>query len=822
MSRRSIDTFVERATCILQKEHIVIGKERVPSFVAWPIIMFLVGVVVAAAFLASRSGTLEEGYAAAAAPTIGLVGHWKFDEGSGTQTADATLKSPPAQLLDGVAWISGKLANALSFDGIDDSVLLSNAGGINNLARVSMSAWIFPLDQKNDFGIIAKKSAANDAKARFNILISRDKKLVFRAGYTTARGVWTTKNPIPTNRWHHIAITYAYSLQETPSVYVDGVLQTLIRAETPAGSAVQDGTTLAIGANVQRNFPFTGSMDELKIYNRVLTAADVTALYKEGADARPNVIVIMTDDMDTREKSLAAMPNVQRLIAQEGITFTNNFATFPLCCPSRASLLTGQFSHNHGIITNNPPDGGYEKLDHTNTLPVALQKAGYLTGLFGKYLNSYTQASQPPVPPGWTRFFGFLDPPNFYNYKIINQAGTVTSFGAASEDYSTDVLAEKVVSFITNNARIAQPLFVLFTPYAPHLPATPAPRHEGSFSGESLPRPPSFNEKDVSDKPAFMSEWPLMDDATIQAAETDYRKRLESLRAVDEAVGNIITTLETTGRLANTVVIFTSDNGYFLGEHRLPRRKVLPYEESIRVPLIIRGPGFSKNTKSASLTGTVDLAPTIVSIAQANSLLPMDGQSLVSDPSGRNGILIEGKNMVPVLGSTSVKTTDTYTALRTKRYLYVEYDISGEKELYDLAVDPYQMDSRHANIYYTDVMADLALKLAGIKKCSGAGCWAIGPDIIPFSSPPESAVRTSPNAPLVAEAASTDTPIFHENLYQGMQGSQVAALQEFLKKEGVYNGPITGYYDALTEEGVQKHYDKYGIPGDQSGFIVDD
>ena len=444
---------------------------------------------------------------------------------------------------------------------------------------------------------------------------------------------------------------------------------------------------------------------------------------------RPNVVVIMTDDQTAA--SLRVMANVRRLLAERGTTFTRSFTVYPQCCPSRASVLTGQYAHNHGVLGNSPPAGGYVKLDHSNTLPVWLEDAGYHTAHIGKYLNGYGAGDPLEIPPGWSEWRGSVDPSTYrYTGYTLNEEGTLSTYAG----YQTDVYAAKAVNAIERRAPLARPFFLSVAFLAPHSGApadpddpgagivtpSPAPRHRDAFSSEPLPTPPSFNEADVSDKPAGISGRVLLPPARIAAIRENYQQELESLLAVDQAVARIIGALRESGELANTFVIFTSDNGFFHGEHRIAQGKNLPYEPAIRVPLVVRGPGVPAGRRLTKRVANIDLAPTIVDAADARAGRVLDGRSLLpflanpSRPLNRDLLIERGPG------------EDPYAAIRTARYLYVEYQ-SGAKELYDLDRDPYELESRHADPAYGDVRRDLAERLAHLRSCRGAACRTRAP-----------------------------------------------------------------------------------------------
>src|ERR671915_1296004 len=364
----------------------------------------------------------------------------------------------------------------------------------------------------------------------------------------------------------------------------------------------------------------------------MLLVVALTAAQSPGANsqrARTNVVVIMTDDQTV--ESLRVMANVRTLLAGQGTTFENSFASFSLCCPSRATFLTGQYAHNHGVLGNSPPEGGYARLDSSNTLPVWLQRAGYRTIHIGKYLNGYPGANRTHVPPGWTEWYGSIDPSTyrFYDYTL-NENGRLVTYGSDPASYQADVYSRKAVDAIRRLAPATTPFFLSVAFLAPHsggpresddprnfATPVPAPRHRNRYGSEPLPQPASFNEADVSDKPAGIRSRPLLGAQQIANVTENYRQRLGSLLAVDEAVASMVTALRETGELDRTLIVFTADNGFFHGEHRVPSGKVLLYEPSIRVPLIIRGPGIPPGQHVTELAANVDLAPTIVAATGA-------------------------------------------------------------------------------------------------------------------------------------------------------------------------------------------------------------
>ena len=446
-------------------------------------------------------------------------------------------------------------------------------------------------------------------------------------------------------------------------------------------------------------------------------------------DERPNVVVLMTDDQTL--ESMRVMPGVRRTIARRGTTFTRSFVSFALCCPSRATFLTGQYAHNHGVLGNRPPLGGYGRLDRGETLPVWLQRAGYRTMHVGKFLNRYGVDLGPyHVPPGWDDWHGSVDPFTYDYYgTVLNENGALRSYPS---QYSTDLYADLAEDLIGEAAQDDRPFFLSAAFLAPHdggprelddpaglVTPVSAPRHRDLFVAEALPRSvdASFNESDMSDKPAYMRALPSIGPQLADAIVESYRQRLESLVAVDEAVVGITNALRADGELDNTLIIFTSDNGFFHGEHRMPNEKMLVYEPSIRVPLIMRGPGVPVGAARRQLVTNADLAPTILDVADASPTKPQDGRSLLpllADPRlewGRD-LLIEGAEGFTVRG---------FEALRTYRYVYAEYR-TGERELYDLERDPHELRSVHDDPAYAPIRAQLARRLRALRVCAGRGC----------------------------------------------------------------------------------------------------
>jgi N-acetylglucosamine-6-sulfatase len=430
------------------------------------------------------------------------------------------------------------------------------------------------------------------------------------------------------------------------------------------------------------------SRRRLTVHSLALVVAFLTAVVAAAPaaaqpSARPNIVLVLTDDQ--RWDTLAAMPTVQRELAGRGVRFANAFAVNPLCCPSRASILTGQYSHSTGVYSNGPPFGGASSFNDTSTIATWLQAAGYRTGYVGKYLNGYRATW---IPFGWHRWVGYAG--GYFNYSV-NIDGLPTFFGQTPDEYSTDVLAREAVSFVETSQG---PFFLVFAPYAPHGPSTPAPRHANAYADLRPARPPSYNEEDALDKPAWLrGRAPLTEE---QQGWTDgfRRRQLASLLAVDEAVKRILDSLAASGRLANTMVVFTSDNGLTWGEHRLANRKVAAFEESIRIPLVVRYDALIPFRRTETkLVTNIDLAPTFAELGGAWAR-GVEGRSLVPllqspQATWRRSFLIE--HLQAAVGA--VAEVPTYCAVRTERLKYVVY-ATREEELYDLALDPYELVNR--------------------------------------------------------------------------------------------------------------------------------
>jgi N-acetylglucosamine-6-sulfatase len=508
-----------------------------------------------------------------------------------------------------------------------------------------------------------------------------------------------------------------------------------------------------------------------------------------GATTGANVVFILTDDMTSSE--LAGMPNVQSLIGAQGTTFNEAYASFPLCCPSRATMLSGQYMHNHGVRGNFPPNGSWFKFrsHESSDLPVWLHDDGYYNVHIGKYMNGYSLVNGTlPVPQGWNEWYGKVSEDALYfDYNLIEKTsytGTprITFYGDQPTDYQTDVFGDRAVDFVKDSALSHEPFWLNLWFNSPHGPFDPAPRDLYRLAGTPLPRLPGFNEKDIRDKPKWLRRQikrPLRK-RQINVIDDERRRQQEQLISVDQAVGELIQELDDKGILDDTYVIFASDNGFFRGEHRIASGKYLPYDPSARVPLLIRGPGIPKGGVSNELVWNGDIAQTIDQIASGSENASADGRSLLTfaeNPALRSTrpILLEGDTgpggtgaesahssaavaraaRVHVAGRRGVKNldqepdaiksganTDTapaYRSIRTDRYEYTVY-ANGQTELYDMRRDPAQLRNLATDPRFRYVRKWLFDHLAPLSTCAGASCRVeIGPDPLPL---PKSALRT--------------------------------------------------------------------------------
>jgi arylsulfatase A-like enzyme len=466
---------------------------------------------------------------------------------------------------------------------------------------------------------------------------------------------------------------------------------------------------------------------------------------------RPNIVFILTDDQrwDTTDGTHSPsgafiMPRTRAELAERGLELPQAFLTTPLCCPSRASILSGQYAHRTGVYKNGGNNGGADDFADAQSIAVWLRDAGYRTSLVGKYLNGYAalwdDTDPPYVPPGWTHWYG-MENVAFYNYTIVEPDALggyhEVFYGNTPADYSTDVLREKAKGFISNAVSAGDPFFLYLSFKAPHLPQIPAPRHEGMFQNLPPWRPPSYNEPDVSDKPTWMQNTPQLTPA--QQADLDQVRidQLEMLQAVDEAIGGS-TTYGITGVLEHirnlgveddTIVVFFADNGWHWGEHRT-RAKNKPYEESIRSPMMVRYPKLVPLPRvDQKMALNIDFAPTFAELGGAGVPIFEDGVSLIglfdgTAPTWRTDFLTEGwPNAFP------------WATVREAQWKYTEIPVTPgdpmttfELELYDLVNDPYELTSLHADPGQAARIATMAARLRQLRQNWPVDSDPNGPD----------------------------------------------------------------------------------------------
>lgn len=534
--------------------------------------------------------------------------------------------------------------------------------------------------------------------------------------------------------------------------------------------------------------------------------AESAGAAQQSATQKPSFVVIQTDDetldqlyaaLNVGGVDVQAMPYTLSLIAARGITFNRYYVPYPLCCPSRVSLLTGRYAHNHNVRGNVPPNGGFTgfkaRQAYSHNLAPWLQAAGYRTIHIGKFLNGY--GDEPfdegkDVPPGWSSWHSVLKADTnhyFYGYTLndngvldgpfgdsgswdTREYGERDDFGCPNAPlngkpcfYETDVFNRIAWEELTTTSP-EQPFYLQLDYTAPHgdfrRPAGPEPatRHYNTFAGAPYPhsRAQGFNEGSVNDKPRFIREAPYLSFNDIHTYRVYYQKALESLRSVDEGVKLVVDTLGGLSRLRNSYIIFTSDNGFFYGEHRLTGGKFLAYEPSTHLPLLIRGPGIKPGTSTGELAANIDLAPTILELAGATADKSIDGRSLVpymKDPAlrSRRPILFESfvetadveangeptaqrtvKEVQPRragrngASASIVAPPKDYEGIRLGPYKYIEWP-DGEKELYDITKDPYELNNVVRVRNLSPIRAFLHAQLIRLEACVGRTCQEVAP-----------------------------------------------------------------------------------------------
>ena len=482
--------------------------------------------------------------------------------------------------------------------------------------------------------------------------------------------------------------------------------------------------------------------------------------------AQPNIIEIMVDDM--RADDLTWMPYLRALMHTQGLEFRNSFSSFPLCCPARASFFSGLFPHNHHVLHYNPPHGGYGAFDDRYTVATSLHSVGYQTGMVGKYLNRFgeddslvgsREAGHPVpsydyVPHGWDDFRALIEyrmtgPTNGQYFDTVYDLNGTPSADFKGQ-YDTITMTDMAVDMTRRFHTSARPFFVSLNYKAPHWSKADEPDDpvhvrlldgtyqrfltterpdwvKGHFDavithGEGMPRDGSQPEPDISDKPTYFRLQPRFSSQEMRAETEVTRQRAESLFVVDLQVQRLVRELQAEGEWANTVLIFTSDNGYMLGEHRVREEKIRAHEPSLRVPLLITGPGMRQGERRYDPISTVDVTRTIIALAGATAPHAPDGFSLLTtmhhgDQGWVHPVVTEGYKTARGSFDTGLSSI----GVRTPRYSLINY-AQGVDELYDLWTDPLENQNRIADPTYATIVRQLKALAWKLHDCAGVSC----------------------------------------------------------------------------------------------------
>ena len=502
------------------------------------------------------------------------------------------------------------------------------------------------------------------------------------------------------------------------------------------------------------------------LFLSILCVPDVSRLEVAATNNQPNIVFLLTDDQDVTANSLDYMPRLHTILRDGGMEYVNYFVPTGLCCPSRSTIISGQFCHNTGIWDNGELNnstylsGGLPKMIalglESVTIATQLKEAGYETYLVGKYVNGYGDNQVSHIPPGWDHWYGMSDPIYYGPHFSVEGQLLKTS----NTTYQTDFIGETVLKFLRDRKQ-DQPFFMYIAPYAPHAPSQPAARHASLFSNISAPRFPSYNPPDSLQlkKPSWLKHLPPLNDVQKGSIDEFYRNRLRALQAVDEMLENITTLLEEQGTLDNTYIFFMGDNGQHLGDYRLPAGKRQGYDTDIRVPFLVRGPGVKKGEKVTEVVMSVDLFPTWLEIANGN--IPSghitDGKSFMS-------LLHSASTAQPVVnsfravalaemfgGSSNMGLrykgmpdfernrfwNNSYQLVRVINgsdwaenadWMYAEW-CTGEREFYNMTEDPHQVNNTVDKLD-PSLLQKLTLLLNNLAKCAGNSCWKIDFDDI--------------------------------------------------------------------------------------------
>jgi N-acetylglucosamine-6-sulfatase len=449
------------------------------------------------------------------------------------------------------------------------------------------------------------------------------------------------------------------------------------------------------------------------------------------APKKANIVFILADDFTWN--LVQYMPNLLQM-QKDGLTFANYFVTDSLCCPSRTSILTGMYPHDSGVFTNGGDDGGYAtflaKGNEQKTFANALSSTGYRTALMGKYLNGYDPLS-PAVPAGWTEWAGAGPGYKGFDYDL-NQSGTVHHYGTADADYLTDVVAGLGGTFVGKDP--GKPFLLEIATFTPHSPYTPAPRDADAFPGLKAPRTSSYGARPGPDAPTWLKAIPALTPNVEDKMDAAFRKRAQSVQAIDKMIGTLRAAVAAAGQTDNTYFVFSSDNGYHMGEHSLRPGKQTAFDTDIHVPLIVVGPGVPAAKTASEIVQNIDLCSTFAELGQTPPPPTQTGRSLVPLLHGqsiadfRNAALVEhhGANFDPTdpdLPEADSGAPPTYAALRTKDAVYVEYT-GGEIEYHAHTTDPYELQNTAASLSVAQKAA-LHGTLTALKNChDAASCWS--------------------------------------------------------------------------------------------------
>jgi len=474
-------------------------------------------------------------------------------------------------------------------------------------------------------------------------------------------------------------------------------------------------------------------------------------------EAKPNIIFLLTDDQDVTANSLDYMPHLSKIMREGGTEFTHYYVSTGLCCPSRSTILRGQYCHNTKVWDNGDLNnetflsGGFEKwqqLDlEKSTIGTLFKAGGYETKLCGKYLNGYSDSRASHVPPGWDHWHGMTDTAYFGPHFSVQGKLVITP----KTTYQTDYISDVALEFITKGRDKTKPFFLYLSPFAPHAPSQPAPRHANLFNNMTAPRNPSYNPDDnIQDqKPSWLKKLPKLTTEQLNSIDAFYRNRLRALQAVDEMLYNITNALEMEGILDNTYIFYSSDNGQHLGDYRLPAGKRQAYDTDVNVPFLVHGPGVMKGVKSSQLVQSVDLLPTWVELAGIkgpSNPKQVDGKSMVpllqgtgGDKEFRTAAIIEMYGGSSNMGSAYKNYSDfernrfwnnTYAAIRVtgmipevfggNNFLFALW-CTGEMELYNNTMDPHQIENIVGQLNTLEAMG-LQELVVELSKCVGSEC----------------------------------------------------------------------------------------------------